>query len=77
MGTHFSNAVELPRYDETLERRARMRSLHARRRPRRSGLRKHVHEGIGLGWYLLRLTVHAAGFGLLLAAMMAVFYLLG
>lgn len=75
MGTHFSTAQELPRHDEATERRMRMRALHARHRSRRP--RGPLQEGVQLGLYLLRLTVHALGFGLILAGFLAVLYFLG
>lgn len=76
MGSQFSTVHELPRHDEAYERRSRMRTLHARRR-RPSGLGRHVDEGLNLGLYLIRLTVHAIGLALLFAGMFAILYTLG
>lgn len=77
MGTR-SSALEvaplLPDYSN--ERRERMRALHRRSR-RRSCLRRQIREGIHLSLYLIRLTVHALGFGALLAGMLATLYCLG
>jgi len=57
-------------------RRMRMRALHRRHRSR-CGLRRQIREGLHLSWYLVRLTVHALGFGALLAGMLAILYCIG
>jgi len=63
------------------QRSVRMRALYAPHRARlsqcRIGRRRRVQEDSGLGWYLLRLTVHALGSGLLLSGLMAVVYFPG
>lgn len=71
-----NTALEAIQYPEYNERRERMRALHMRHR-RRGGLRRHLREGLSLGLYLMRLTVHALGFGALLVGMLAVLYCVG
>lgn len=71
-----NTALEAIQYPEYSERRERMRVLHARSR-RRNSLRRQFREGLNLGLYLVRLTVHALGFGALLLGTLAILYCVG